>query len=61
MTINQSSLVRVKTEPVHAPPLVDDEAQEVQSGSDTEGSLKDFIVRDSDVEADTPKLVSSFD
>lgn len=31
----------------------------MQSGSDTEGSLKDFIVPDSDVEGDTPKLVFS--
>lgn len=39
--------------------LVDEEAQESQSESNTEGSLKDFIVSDSDVEAENTKLVSS--
>lgn len=55
--------MRVKNEPVPQSTLVDDEAQEAQSGSDTEGSLKDFIVPDSDVEVEVraTKSVSLFD
>lgn len=60
LTLHLSSLVRVKTEPVSRTPLVDDEAQEAQSGDDTEGSLKDFIVPDSDAEVATMRSVSSF-
>lgn len=40
--------------------LMDDEAQEAQSGSDTEGSLKDFIVADSEVEAELKASKSVF-